>query len=185
MANPGPMIIGPVVALTACVDAVYAGLLPLGSAPLLIGILIACSISQIIGGVTALQKKDIVLGSISVIFGTVITLGATITLWQTLAPGPRPIPEVMGVFWIVLFLAAEGYEVAFGRMSWLLFAGIADVGVAFLLLGLSSLGGGPVHGVIAGYLLLAFAAFCLCSATAMLWGENFQRPVPPLGKPLY
>jgi len=84
-----------------------------------------------------------------------------------------------------LFIITETYAVAFGMISWLLMAGIAEVGVAFLLLGVAVLGGWGAVAVVAGYLLLLFACFCLYSSTAVLWAEHFERPILPLGGPVF
>lgn len=187
-ANPGPWALATVAVLTASLGVVQVGLVPATSAPLLIGILLAGSLPQLIGGVIAFKRGDILLGSIAGLFGTVITLGAAITLWQLVIQAPKPgafTPEVMGAFWIVLFIITETYAVGFGRISWLLMAGIAEVGVAFLLLGISTLAGSPYAGVIAGYLLLIFSAFCIYTSTAILWAEHFQRPILPLGRPIF
>ncbi|MEW6425044.1 MAG: GPR1/FUN34/YaaH family transporter [Bacillota bacterium] len=186
--NPGPWAIATVAVLTASVGAVYAGLIPATSAPLLIGILLPCSLPQLIGGIIALKRGDILLGSICGLFGTVITLGAALTLWQLVVQAPQPgafTSEVMGVFWITLFIITETYAVGFGRVSWLLLAGIAEVGVAFMLLGISTLAGSSSAGVIAGYLLLIFSAFCIYASTALLWAEHFQRAILPLGRPIF
>ncbi|HUW65956.1 MAG TPA: GPR1/FUN34/YaaH family transporter [Spirochaetia bacterium] len=187
-ANQIPWAINAVAVLTASVGAVYAGWVPPTTIPLLIGILLACSLPQLLAGIIFFKRGELLLGTISGVFGTVITLGAAITLWQQVIQAPKPgafTPEVMGVFWVTLFVITETYAVGFGRISWLLMAGIAEVGVAFLLLGVSILGGSANAGVIAGYLLLLFAAFCIYSSTAVLWAEHFERPILPLGRPVF
>jgi len=137
-ANSGPWALLAVSVLTACVGAVHAGLIPASTAPLLVGILLACSLPQLIGAIIAFRRGEILLASIAGLFGTVITLGAAITLWEQVFKAPAPgafTPEAMGVFWITLFVITEIFAVGFGRASWLLLAGIAEVGVAFLFLG--------------------------------------------------
>lgn len=186
-ANTLPWAVMSVAVLTACVGTVYAKLVPASTTPLLVGILLACSLPQLLGGVILLRRNEILVGTLSGLFGTVITLGAAITLWQQLgAAQPGAITgEVMGVFWIVLFVIAEVIAIGLGRASWFIMAGIAEVGLSFLFLGINSLSPSNSVAHIAGYLLIVFSAFCLYASSAMVLGENFQRPVLPLGKPVF
>jgi len=150
--------------------------------------MLACSLPQLLGGIILFQRGEILVASLSGLFGTVITLGAAITLWQQLgAAEPGAItPEVMGVFWIVLFVIAEVIAIGLGRASWFIMVGIGEVGLSFLFLGISALSASPrTTGLIAGYLLIVFSAFCLYASSAMVLGEHFQRPVLPLGKPIF
>jgi len=185
-ANPAPWALLAVAVLTACVGVFYGGLVPMSTAPLLIGILIACSLPQLIGAIICFRRGEILLGSIAGLFGTVITLGAAFTLFQLVIQGGGAFtPEIMGTFWIALFVITEIFAIGFGRASWFLLAGIAEVGVAFLFLGLNTLTGSAAAGAIAGYLLIIFSAFCIYSSAAILWGEHFQRPMLPLGRPVF
>ena len=186
--NSAPWALLAVAVLTACVGVFYGGLVPMSTAPLLIGILLACSLPQLIGAIICFRRGEILLASIAGLFGTVVTLGAAFTLYQLVIQAPAPgafTPEVMGTFWITLFVITEIFAIGFGRMSWFLLAGIAEVGVAFLFLGLVNLGGAPITGAIAGWLLIIFSAFCIYSSAAILWGEHFQRPMLPLGRPCF
>jgi len=185
-ANPGPWAIEAVAVLTACAGVFFAGLVPGSTAPLLIGILIACSFPQLIGGIICFRRGDILLASICGLFGTVITLGVAFTLFQLAIQGAGAFtPEVMGTFWITLFVITEVFAIGFGRMSWFLLAGIAEVGVSFLFLGLLYLGGAPIMGAIAGWLLIIFSAFCIYASSAILWAEHFQRLILPIGRPVF
>jgi len=184
--NPAAWALLAVAVLTACVGVFFAGLVPGSTAPLLIGILLSCSLPQLIGAIICFRRGELLFPSIAGLFGTVITLGAAFTLYQQVFQGGGTFtPEVMGAFWITLFVITEIFAIGFGRMSWFLLAGIAEVGVAFLFLGLVNLGGAPITAAIAGYLLIIFSAFCIYSATAMMWGEHFQRPMLPLGRPCF
>jgi succinate-acetate transporter protein len=178
--TPLPWALQAVAVLTACVGAVHAGLLPKTTAPLLVGILLSCSLPQLIAAIIHFRRGEILPATITGLFGTVITLGAALTLFQliTAEPPGAITPEVMSVFWFVLFIIALVYAIAFGRMSWFLMLGIAEVAVAFLLLSLG------VY-IVAGWLLIIFAIFCLYCSAAILWGEHFQRPVLPLGRPVF
>jgi succinate-acetate transporter protein len=185
-ANPAPWALLSVAVLTACVGVFYGGLVPMSTAPLLIGILIACSLPQLIGAIICFRRGEILLGSIAGLFGTVITLGAAFTLFQLVIQGGGAFtPEIMGTFWITLFVITEIFAIGFGRASWFLLLGIAEVGVAFLFLGINTLTGSLMAGAIAGYLLIIFSAFCIYSSAAILWGEHFQRPMLPLGRPCF
>jgi succinate-acetate transporter protein len=146
--------------------------------------LIACSLPQLIGAIICFRRGEILFASIAGLFGTVITLGAAFTLYQLAIQGAGAFtPEIMGTFWITLFVITEIFAIGFGRMSWFLMLGIAEVGVAFLCLGINALTGGA--GAIAGWLLIIFSAFCIYSSAAILWGEHFQRPMLPLGRPCF
>jgi succinate-acetate transporter protein len=150
--------------------------------------LLACSLPQIIATIVCLRRGEILFASISGVFGTVITLGVAFTLYQLAIQTPAPgafTPEVLGAFWIVLFVVTEMFAIGFGRVSWFILAVAAEAGVAMLFLGILELGGAPITGEIAGYLLIVFAACLLYASTAMLWGEHFQRPILPLGKPVF
>jgi len=176
-----------VAVLTGCVGVVYAEWVPASTTPLLFGILLACSLPQLIAGIILLARGEVLVGTLSGLFGTVITLGAAITLWQLLgAKEPGAItPEVMGAFWIILFVLAEIIAYGLGRASWFIMLGIAEVGVAFLLLGINAAWASEAAGIIAGWLLVVFSAFCIYASAAMLLGEHFQRPILPVGKPIF
>lgn len=176
-----------VAVLTACVGSVYAELVPASTTPLLVGILLACSLPQLLGGIILLRRGEILVGSLSGLFGTVITLGAAITLWQQLgAAEPGAItPEVMGVFWLVLFVFAEVIAYGLGRATWFIMLGVAEVGVSFLFLAINAFTASRGSGLVAGYLLIVFSVFCIYASSAMVLGEHFQRPMLPLGKPIF
>lgn len=143
-ANPGPWALLAVAVLTACVGFVYTGLLPGTTVPLLVGILLACSLPQLIGAIICFRGGDFIrLHSWS--------------LWDSDNSGGCYYP----------------------------FAGIAEVGVAFLFLGINALTGSMAAGVIAGWLLIIFSAFCIYASAAILWAEHFQRPILPLGRPVF
>jgi len=186
-ANTLPWAVMAVAVLTACVGSVYAELVPASTTPLLVGILLACSLPQLLGGVILFQRGEILAGSLAGLLGTVVTLGAALTLWQQLgAAEPGAItPEVMGVYWIVLFVFAEVFAIGLGRASWLIMVGIGEAGVAFLFLGINALSASRPTALIAGYLLVVFSAFCIYVSSAMVLGEHFQRPVLPLGRPIF
>ena len=187
-ANPGPWALLAVAVLTACIGVFHAGLVPMTTAPLLIGILLACSLPQLLGAIICFRRGEILLASIAGLFGTVITLGAAFTVWIQIFEAPAPgafTPEVMGTFWITLFVITEVFAIGFGRASWFLLAGIAEIGVGFLFMGIFSLTGSLFASVIAGYLFLIFSAFCIYASAAILWAEHFQRPILPLGRPVF
>lgn len=196
-ANAGPFALMAVAVLVTCLGGFRMGLVPVSSAPLMVGVLMACSVPQLVGGIIAFRRGEVLLGSIAGLFGTAVTLGAAFTLWIQIFQAPKPgafTPELMGFFWISLFVITEVFAIGFGRMSWFLMVGIAEVGVVFLLEGVYSLQGAPIgpNGFIvsglanlAGYLELAFGVFCVYAAAAILWAEHFERPVLPLGKPVF
>lgn len=187
-ANPAPWIFYSVAVLTASLGAVLAGLVPASSVPLLIGVLLACALPQLLGAIICFRRGEILLATIAGSFGTVITLGAAFTMWIQIFKAPAPgafTGEIMGFFWITLFIITEVVAIGFGRISWFILLFVAEVGVMFLFLGIFALVGLPVLNVIAGWLSLIFAAFCLYTASAIMLGEHFQRPVLPLGRPVF
>ncbi|MDF1555230.1 MAG: GPR1/FUN34/YaaH family transporter [Deferrisomatales bacterium] len=187
-ANGGPLVIFAVAVLVGCLGGFRAGYVPMSSAPLMVGVLVACAIPQLVGGIIAYRRNEVLLGTISCLFGTTVTLGAALTLYIQVFMAPAPgafTPELMGFFWITLFVITEVIAICFGRMSWFLMLGIAEVGVVFLLEGMFALQGNLALGALAGYLELGFAGFCTYAASAILLGEHFQKPVLPLGKPIF
>jgi succinate-acetate transporter protein len=179
-ANPGPWALFSIAVLTGCAGFFNAGLLPPTTVPLLVGVMVACIIPQLAAGFINFQRGEILIGTLNGVFGTVATIGISLTTWMLItAPKPGAItPEIMGPFNIILFIVMEIAAIGFGRMSWLLMLGIADVGVAFLFFGLGMITYG-------GWLLIIFALFCLYLGAAILWGEVFQRPVLPVGRPVF
>ena len=185
--NPAAWALFAVAVLTACVGVFYAGLVPGSTAPLLIGILISCSLPQLIGAIICFRRGEVLFASIAGLFGTVITLGAAFTLFQLAIQGGGAFtPQVMGAFWLTLFVITEVFAIGFGHApyTWFIMAGIAEVGVAFFFLGLVNLGAADITGAIAGWLLIIFSAFCIYSGAAIVLGEHFQRPMLPLGRPV-
>jgi len=187
-ANPAPWIFYAVAVLTACLGAVLAGLVPLSSAPLFIGVLLACALPQLLGAIICFRRGEILLATIAGSFGTVITLGAAFTMWIQIFKAPAPgafTGEIMGFFWITLFIVTEVIAIGFGRVSWFILLFVAEVGVMFLLLAIFAWSGIPAFGIIAGWLALIFSVFCLYTASAIVLGEHFQRPVLPIGRPCF
>gem|GEM_PF-702496 len=179
-ANPGPWSLFAIAVLTGCAGFFNAGFLPPTTAPLLVGILVASVIPQFVSGLINFKRGEILIGTLNGLFGTVATIGIAVTTWMLItAPTPGAVtPEIMGVFYIILFLAMEIAAIGFGRMSWFIMLGIAEVGVAFLCFGLGML-------VLGGWLLIIFSAFSLYLATAIFWAEIFQKPILPLGRPVF
>jgi hypothetical protein len=142
--------------------------------------MVACIIPQLAAGFINFQRGEILIGTLNGLFGTVATIGISLTTWMLItAPKPGAItPEIMSPFNIILFIAMEIAAIGFGRMSWFLMLAIAEVGAAFLFFGLGMITYG-------GWLLIVFALFCLYLGAAILWGEVFQRPVLPLGRPVF
>ncbi|MCS7280603.1 MAG: GPR1/FUN34/YaaH family transporter [Desulfobacterota bacterium] len=187
-ANPAPWAIQSVAVLTACAGFVFAGLVPESSVPLIIGILLSCVIPQLIGGIILFRRNEILLGTICALFGTVITMGAAFTLYEIVFMAPKAgafTPELLGVFWFVLFIITEVFAIGFGRASWFLLLGIAEVGVAFLFLSINAWTGSQIAGIIGGWLLILFSAFCIYASSALLLAEHFEKPILPIGRPIF
>jgi len=109
-------------------------------------------------------------------------------MWIQIFKAPAPgafTGEIMGFFWITLFIVTEVIAIGFGRVSWFILLFVAEIGVMFLVLAIFAWSGIPGLGIIAGWLALIFAAFCLYTASAIVLGEHFQRPVLPIGRPCF
>lgn len=187
-ANTLPWAVMAVAVLTACVGSVKAEIVPASTAPLLVGILLACSLPQLLGGLILFRRGEILVGSLAGLLGTVVTLGAAVTLWQLVYksnPDAPTTPEVLGVFWITLSVIVLVFAIGLGRASWFIALGITLAAVAFLFLGIEAAWASHNAALIAGYLLVVFAAFCIYASAAMVLGEHFQRAVLPLGKPIF
>lgn len=199
--NPAPWGIFSVGVLTASLGALHGGLVPMSSAPLLIGILLAAVLPQVIAAVICYRREgELVLATNLGLFGTMVTLGAALTTWFQVGgllmfgrPPASFTPEIMGPFWITLFVITEVFAIGYLNMSWFVAAGIAEVGVVFLLEGIYSLQGAPIAesgyitaatANVAGYLAIIFAAFCVYAMSAVMLNENFGKQVLPLGGPV-
>jgi succinate-acetate transporter protein len=186
--HTGPWAIQSVAVLTACAGFVFARLVPESTVPLIIGVLLSCVIPQLVGGIILFRRGEVLLATICCLFGTVITMGAAFTLYEMVFMAPKPgalTPQLLGVFWFVLFIITEVFAIGFGRASWFLLLGIAEVGVAFLFLSINAWSGSETAGVIGGWLLIFFSAFCIYASSALLLGEHFERPILPMGKPIF
>lgn len=187
-ANGGPLGIYATAVIVACLGSIRIGAIPGSSAPLMVGIITACAVPIFVAGVIAYRRNETLLGTIFTMFGTTIALGAAMTLHIQVFMAPKPgafTPEVLGIFWITLCVITAVFAICFGRMSWFLAAGIAAAAVLFLLEGMFALGHDPDVGVLAGWVELGFAAFCVYAGSAILLGEHFQKPVLPVGAPLF
>ena len=87
-ANAAPFAILSVAVLVACFGGFRAGYVPASSAPLMVGVLIACFLPQLVGGIIAFKRGEVLLGTICGLFGTTITLGAAFTLWIQIFAAP-------------------------------------------------------------------------------------------------
>ncbi|MCL0095556.1 GPR1/FUN34/YaaH family transporter [Dehalococcoidia bacterium] len=187
-ANPGAWVLFSVGVLCACLGFILTGLVPETTVPLMIGVLLACALPQLLGGLIAFKRGEILLATIAGSFGTVVTLGAAFTMYIMVFAAPEPgafTPDLLGPFWITLAIITGVFAICFGRMSWFMMLGVFCVGVAFLLLGLSYVVDMPGLTDIAGWLVLLFAAWCVYISAAILFGEHFQRPVLPIGSPVF
>ena len=186
--NAGPLGILATAVIVICLGSIRLGWIPLTSAPLMIGILLACAVPIIIAGIVAFMRQETLLGTTFTLFGGVVSIGAALTLYIQIFLPPAPgafSPAVLGPFWITLAGITGILAIGFGRMSWFLMLGIALVACVFLTEGTFAMSGSGDIANLAGLLEIAFGGFCIYAGGTILLSEHFEKPVMPLGKPLF
>ena len=150
------------------------------SAPYLGFWILACAIALLALGIIELRRGDALFGTLGVVFGGLLGLGAGISfirhLWM---------PGIMAIdgWWflsagIILFLLLP----SMCKVSRIMFGGIAEIGIALTILGLGMMGvlGSPdIPLKIAGWLALFFAIFCWYVATAQMVNTVHGKRILP------
>ncbi len=139
------------------------------SAPLLGFWITGCAVALLMLAMVDLRRGEALFGTIGMVFGGLLGLGGGLSFVRSLwIPGISP----MDGWWflsagIILFLLLPSVI----KVSWILFGGIAEIGITLTILGLGMIGvfGSPQEPLkIAGWLALFFAIFCWYAATAQL-----------------
>ena len=154
----------------------------------MMGILIACAVPILVAGILAFARHETLLGTTFTLFGALVSVGATLTLYILIFMPPEPnafSPAVLGPFWLSLAAITAILAIGFGRMSWFLAAGIALVAAVFLCEGLYIMSGAPSIANTAGLLEITFGVFCIDAGGTILLSEHFEKPVMPLGTPIF
>ncbi len=127
-----------------------------------------------------MRRNEVLFGTMGIVFGGLLGLGAGLSFIRGITvPGE----SVMDGYWfagtsIVFFMLIPSML----RLSRLMSAGLAIMGMGLLLLGLSLAG---VFGTAttpltaAGFLALAFSLICYYSAAAQLTNSAYRRKILP------
>lgn len=186
--NAGPLGILATAVIVICLGSIRLGWIPANSAPLMVGVLLACAVPIVVAGVIAFARRETLLGTTFTLFGTVVSVGAALTLFIQIFMSPEAgafSPAVLGPFWITLAGITALFAIGFGRVSWVLMLGIADVAGVFLFEGLFAMNGAASTAMIAGWLEIVFGVFCIYAGGTILLSEHFEKPVMPLGGPVF
>ncbi|MBM2825207.1 MAG: putative rane protein [Dehalococcoidales bacterium] len=150
------------------------------SAPLLGFWILACAIALLALGIVELRRGEALFGTIGVVFGGLLGLGGGLSFIRSMW-----MPGILAIdgWWflsagIILFLLLP----SLCRVSWIMFWGIMEIGIALTILGLGMMGvlGSPqVPLMIAGWLALFFAVFCWYVATAQMTNTVYGKRILP------
>jgi hypothetical protein len=151
------------------------------AAPFLGFWILGCAIALLMLAMVDLRRGEVLFGTIGMVFGGLLGLGGALSFIRSIwTPGILAIDG----WWflsagIILFLLLPSIV----KVSWLMFAGITDIGIALTILGLGMMGvfGPPETPLtIAGWLALLFAIFCWYEATAQLVNTVHKKQILPL-----
>ncbi len=150
------------------------------SGPLLGFWILACAIALLALGIIELRRGDALFGTIGMVFGGLLGLGGGLSFIRSMW-----MPGILAIdgWWflsagIILFLLLPSIY----KVSWIMFGGIAEIGIALTILGLGMMGvfgSTQVPLTIAGWLALLFAVFCWYVATAQLVNTVHGRRILP------
>jgi len=151
------------------------------SAPLLGFWILGCSVALLLLAMVELRRGEALTGTIGMVFGGLLGLGGSLSFIRA-----QWMPGIFAIdgWWflsagIILFLLLPAAR----RASWILFGGLAEIGVTLTILGLGMIGtfGPPESPLkIAGWGALIFAAFCWYNATAQLVNTIYGKKLLPL-----
>ena len=151
------------------------------SAPFLGFWILGCAIALLMLAMVELRRGEVLFGTIGMVFGGLLGVGGALSFIRSMwVAGILPIDG----WWflsagIILFLLLPSVR----KVSWLMFGGIAEIGITLTILGLGMMGvfGPPEPPLrLAGWLALLFAIFCWYEATAQLVNTVYNKQVLPL-----
>ncbi len=160
--------------------ALTVGLVPIQSTPLM-GIWITMiAVPLLIIAVISLARKDVMGGTLGIVFGGLLGLGGGMSAWMS--SGMNVPPTISGYVFIVAAIVLLAYLPAMRTMPgksmfWMqLLLGIAVIQLGAGMAGLVP----PVFSTIGGWLLLVFGAYCLYAGTAIITNMAHKKPIMPL-----
>lgn len=168
-------------ALHVGIFAFATGQVEAASAPLLGFWILGCAVALLMLAMIEMRRGEVLFGTIGMVFGGLLGLGGAFSFIRSMwMPGIF----AMDGWWflsagIILFLLLTAVR----RVSWIMFGGIAEIGVTLTILGLGMIGafGAPQEPLrIAGWGALIFSIFCWYEATAQLVNTVYKRKILPL-----
>ena len=151
------------------------------SAPFLGFWILGCAVALLMLAMVELRRGEVLFGTIGMVFGGLLGIGGALSFIRSMwVSGILPIDG----WWflsagIILFLLLPSVC----KVSWIMFGGITEIGIALTILGLGMMGvfGSPeVPLKVAGWLALFFTIFCWYEATAQLVNTVHKKQVLPL-----
>lgn len=163
------------------------GWIPPQSAPLLISWLLFGGLVQVIAGIIEFKRGGLLFATPLLVFGFMLCItpafGEITKIWIEDA---TVLPAVSGVGFLVVAVYVAAFFVATGLVSWFLFLLCLILDLGLFLVGLTDVGLlAPGAGAVGWFALLIFALGMLYIACALFLNELFQRPVLPIGSPLF
>jgi succinate-acetate transporter protein len=143
--------------------------------------ILATAIPLLILGIIDMRRGDTVFGTLGMVFGGLLGLGAGLAFVRPIfLPGPPTMDGYwfLGTSIVILMLIPSAV-----KKSKLFAFGLIDAGIAVLLLGLTLIGSLGQQGwsiEVVGYLALLFCVICFYSATARITNETYGRSILPL-----
>lgn len=142
--------------------------------------ILTISVPLLVLGIIEMHRGEVMFGTMGMVFGGLLGLGAGLSFMRSLLiPGQ----SVMDGYWfagtsVVFFLLIPPML----RLSRLMSVGLAIIGTALFLLGLSLAGvfSTALPLTVAGYLALVFSIICYYSAAAQLTNSSYGRKMLPL-----
>jgi hypothetical protein len=155
--------------------------------------LIAAAVGIFICGIIDLARGDILLGTIFVVFATLIFLGGGWSFQAAIALAPDLAAvgaglALSGWIWLAIGIILLLFLPSVGRASWTLFLFVLVLAVAVLLLAFSLMTGvlpGIGMMVIAGYLIGLFGLYTLYVGTVFVLNTVAGAPKLGIGKPIF
>lgn len=178
-------------ALCFGVSALLYGLVSPAAIPVLCAWMIAGAVAIIICGIIEFARNDILLGSIVIVFGTLIALAGGMSFKATVALPLEAMSAglaISGWVWVAIGIIIFLFLPSVGKVSWTLFVIMIEVGVALELLAVGlitgvALGTGIMS--IAGILVFIFALCCLYVGTVFITNTVYGAPKLPIGGPIF
>lgn len=156
--------------------------------------LIAAAVGIFICGIIDLARGDILLGTIFIVFATLIFLGGGMSFNAAIALASQSLEAVgaglalSGFIWLAIGIILFAFLFSVGRASWSLFLFVAVLCVAVIMLAISLMSGvlpGMGMMVIAGWLIGFFGLYCLYVGTVFVFNTVAGAPKLGIGKPLF